>query len=194
MPYKSDFTELKQLEKPIEIQTADKRSKTYITHAGVVLIKHTNENNVTQITKLEPVFYQPHSPYHLLSQGSILRHGYYAYADEKKTSLRFKSNHKVFMTCYPMNSSDALHWLKTEVVKSKIDLFKDFIPKNIRIPKNLIAHKTIDYDIWHCCLGHPSKDVLRHASEATGGFPKVNIPNEDKDICPGCDKGKMTQH
>jgi len=83
--------------------------------------------------------------------------------------------------------------VKTGVIKSKIDLFKDFIPKNIRIPKNLIAHKTIDYDIWHRRLGHPSKDVLRHVSEATGGFPKVNIPNEDKGICPGCAKGKMTQ-
>ena len=71
-PHKSDFSELTPLKVPIPIQIADKHSKTYIMHVGTVYMKHTNENNVTQIIKLEPVYYQPHSLYHLLSQGSIL--------------------------------------------------------------------------------------------------------------------------
>ena len=49
----------------------------------------------------------------------------------------------------------------------------------------------IDYDIMHKRLGHPSKDVLRHARKHTPNFPsEVPTPQEDT-ICPGCTKGKM---
>ena len=38
----------------------------------------------------------------------------------------------------------------------------------------------IDYDIMHKRLGHPSKDVLRHACKHTCNFPlEVPTPKED---------------
>ena len=51
--------------------------------------------------------------------------------------------------------------------------------------------KIADYDIMHRCFAHPSKDVLRHATGNTQGFPNVLFPTEDP-ICPGCVEGKMT--
>src|SRR5258707_14399889 len=50
---------------------------------------------------------------------------------------------------------------------------------------------TVDYGTMHKRLGHPSKDVLRHASDSTKGFPKdLNYPNNSQ-TCPGCAQGKM---
>ena len=64
------------------------------------------------------------------------------------------------MTCFPMSTSDTLHWLNTEVVLKgfeQSDLTKASISK---FPKIMVAKKTLDYDTWHCHFGHPSKDVL----------------------------------
>ena len=44
----------------------------------------------------------------------------------------------------------------------------------------------------HRQFGHPSKDVLRHASGTTLGFPSITFPHEEC-ICPGCAEGKMTR-
>ena len=43
----------------------------------------------------------------------------------------------------------------------------------------------------HCRLGHPSKEVLRHAIDNIKGFPQgIKIPTTS-DVCPGCAQGKM---
>ena len=192
----SDFHDVRKLPEAIGLIMADNCSKVFITHVGTVLLKHTNKDNVTQITKLEPVYYQAHSSHRLLSQGAILRRGYYAYADTDHTSLRLKSNDKVFMTCYPMSTSDNLHWLKSNIVKNGKDVLRGLVPKDFLIPKRkaMIAHNTVDYNVWHRRLGHPSKDVLSHAPKVIKDFPKIEIPKTDKEICSGCAKGKMTQH
>ena len=49
----------------------------------------------------------------------------------------------------------------------------------------------VDYDLMHCCLGHPSKEVLKQAKDHTKGFPDgISIPTTSK-VCPGCVQGKM---
>ena len=54
-----------------------------------------------------------------------------------------------------------------------------------------MTSRPIDYDIMYKRLGHPSKDVLRHACKHMCNFPlEVPAPQEDT-ICPGCTKGKM---
>ena len=69
--FMSDFHDVRKLPEAIGLITADNRSKVFITHVGTVLLKHTNEDNVTQITKLEPVYYQAHSSHRLLSQAQF---------------------------------------------------------------------------------------------------------------------------
>ena len=35
-----------------------------------------------------------------------------------------------------------------------------------------------DYETWHKCLGHPSKEILSQLDKDVNGFKKVNIPKE----------------
>jgi GAG-pre-integrase domain len=52
---------------------------------------------------------------------------------------------------------------------------------------------TVDYDIMHRRFAHPSRDVLRHASENTQNFPSnMSFPSTDP-VCQGCTEGKMTR-
>ena len=44
----------------------------------------------------------------------------------------------------------------------------------------------------HCRFGHPSKDVLQHASGTTLKFPSITFLYKEH-ICPGCAEGKMTR-
>ena len=56
--------------------------------------------------------------------------------------------------------------------------------------KGLTMSCMLTYDIVHHCLGHPSKDMIRHAHKYTWNFPNVKIPNTDS-VCPGCTMGKL---
>ena len=49
---------------------------------------------------------------------------------------------------------------------------------------------SVDYDLLHCRLGHPSKDVLRAVQKRLKDFSDVKIPSQDL-ICPGCQLGKQ---
>ena len=50
---------------------------------------------------------------------------------------------------------------------------------------------SIDYDIMHRCLAHPSMDVLQHALGNSQRVPSILISKESP-IYPGCALGKMT--
>jgi hypothetical protein len=43
----------------------------------------------------------------------------------------------------------------------------------------------------HCCLAHPSKEVLQKARKYVKDFPDFPIP-EEVHVCPRCAQGKMT--
>jgi len=49
----------------------------------------------------------------------------------------------------------------------------------------------IDYELLHCRLGHPFKDVLRAACKHVKDFPSMTIPPVEP-ICPGCQLGKQS--
>ena len=49
---------------------------------------------------------------------------------------------------------------------------------------------TIDYELLHCWLRHPSKDVLRAAHKHMKDFLSMTIPSVES-ICPGCQLGKQ---
>ena len=56
--------------------------------------------------------------------------------------------------------------------------------------KGLTMTCTLTYDIVYHYLGHPSKDMIRHACKHMQNFPNVEISNMDS-ICPGCAMGKL---
>jgi hypothetical protein len=49
---------------------------------------------------------------------------------------------------------------------------------------------SVDYELLHCRMGHPSKDVLRAARKHIQDLSDVKIPMQDP-ICPGCQLGKQ---
>ena len=51
--------------------------------------------------------------------------------------------------------------------------------------------RSITYNILHKHLGHPSKEVIKHAKKHTKSLPDVKIPKEDS-ICNGCAKDKLS--
>ena len=97
------------------------------------------------------------------------------------SELQFR-NHKqnqLEFVCKPHEPGQTIYWLSAKLASADSLLAK-------------LVIKITDYDIMHRCFAHPSKDVLRHVSGNTQGFPSVLFPNEDP-ICPGCAEGKMTQ-
>ena len=81
--------------------------------------------------------------------------------------------------CEPHELGQTIYWLSAKLASA-----------DSLLAKSLIC--SVDYDIMHCRFGHPSKDVLRHASGTTLGSPSITFPHEEC-ICPRCAEGKMTR-
>jgi len=89
-------------------------------------------------------------------------------------------NLKTIVQCKPLIPEQSLYWLDA----STIDLLKSN-------DANTSLIYNVDYDLMHCCLGNPYKEVLRCAKDHTKGFPKgITIPTTTG-LCPGCAQGKM---
>ena len=91
------------------------------------------------------------------------------------TLILLESNTSVFQ-CGLLSSGEKLFWLQASSVTPTL--------------LNLVYKE--DYEFMHCCMGHPSKDVMHCALQNTKGFPKLNFP-KSKPLCPGCTQGKMPQ-
>ncbi len=115
---------------------------------------------------------------HLLSMGVFLQQGLCILGNSQHINLL--DNLKTIVRCKPLLPRQLLYWLDASTV--------DLLESN-DANTSLIYH--VDYDLMHHCLGHPSKEVLRHAKDHTKGFPKgINIPTTTG-LCPGCAQGKM---
>jgi len=94
--------------------------------------------------------------------------------------INLLDNKNTIVQCKPLLPGQSLYWLDA----STVDLFE-----SNDASASLIYN--VDYDLMHRRLGHPSKEVLRHAKDHTKGFPKgINIPTTTG-LCPGCAQGKM---
>ena len=95
--------------------------------------------------------------------------------------LEFRSHKSNWLeiVCEPHEPGQTIHWLSAKLASA-----------DSLLAKSLIC--SVDYDIMHGRFGHPSKDVLQHASGTTLGFPSITFPHEEC-ICPRCAEGKMTR-
>ena len=148
----------------------------FVEGTGTVLLKHyINETHVT--TRVHPVLYIPEMSIHLLSMGEFLQQGMCVLGNSLQITLQNKKHS--FVQCKPLMTGQTLYWLDAETT---------FI--NAQVVDTPDVYK-VDYDLMHCCLSHPSKEVLRHAKDHTKGFPDgITIPSTP-DLCPGCVQGKM---
>ena len=55
------------------------------------------------------------------------------------------------------------------------------------------AMSAVDYEFLHCCMGHPSKDVLKAGQKHIKDFLAIYIPSNEP-VCPGCPLGKQPLH
>ena len=148
----------------------------HIEGKGTVLLEH-KVNNKLVLTHLYPVYYIPKISTHLISMGQFLNDSLRVEGDAYHISLYDKT--QPMLTCKPLSFSQNIYWLDTSMtsVQAKASLFNTIY--------------SVDYDLLHRCLGHPSKDVISNARSKMKGFPQdLKIPT-DTPVCPGCVQGKM---
>ena len=113
----------------------------------------------------------------LLSMGEFLQQGMHVLGNLQQISLSHM-NH-LFVQCKPLMTGQTLYWL--DATSTAVEAQSVIMP---------IIY-TVDYDLMHRRLGHPSKEVFQRAMDNTKGFPDgIKIPTT-QDVCPGCAQGKM---
>ena len=134
----------------------------------------------TKVTiRLYPVFHVPGISHRFLSVETLLNQGLMLQGSSSSLDFRTQETNRLEFTCEPHELGQTIYWLSAKLASA-----------DSLLAKSLIC--SVDYDIMHCHFGHPSKDVLRHASGTTLEFPSIAFPTKEC-ICPGCAEGKMTR-
>ena len=128
---------------------------------------------------LYPVFYVPGIKHRFLSVGTLLNQGLMLRGSSSHFKFRSHRLNRLEIVCEPHELGQTIYWLSAKLASA-----------DSLLAKSLVC--SVDYDIMHRRFGHPSKDVLQHASETTLGFPSITFPHEQH-ICPQCAEGKMTR-
>ena len=149
---KDDLVDLEELEKPIPLKTAN--SFTQITARGTVLIQKHNK-----VYKLDPVYYVPDLNQRLISLGQLLNDGYESHGTTERIVIKDKKGTN-FLSFEKLFSHDTLYWLRH--TKQQLHTICD----------NGFTY-SLNYDLLHQHVGHPSKEVLRHMKDHTRGFPEI---------------------
>jgi hypothetical protein len=163
----NDFVVYEAIPEKIQVLTAT--TTTDIIGVGTVII-----NTRQGAHRISPVWYIPDLTTRLLSLGQFLQSGLSSRGSARAISLY--TNEERTLTFYPRSKDDTIY-----VIESLLGTQEDSAFDTIH---------TVDFDIMHQRLSHPSSEVMRRAFRYVKDFPKVEIP--DKHICPGCAQGKMT--
>jgi hypothetical protein len=117
---------------------------------GTVLLSYPlfNSKKGIEETKtlcIRDVLFVPHITQRILSLGEFLDQGMHVYGDaHMMTLILLKSLTPVFQ-CSPLFMGEKLFWLQASSIT----------------PTSLNLVIVEDYELMHCCLGHPSKEVMR---------------------------------
>ena len=167
-----DFIEYTPASKDERIPVSTAANTIYVRGKGTVLLSH-NVGDQMITTRLHPVLYIPEITTRILSLGTFLQQGLNLSGHAPQISLAYK--HETLIVCKPLIYGQTIYWLDATTRSQR-------------------AHQliyTVDYDLMHRRLGHPSKDVMSHARNTVKGFPDtVTIPS-NAPVCPGCAQGKM---
>ena len=106
-----------------------------------------------------------------MSLGQFLLGGYTVTSDDKSIVL---TKDKIEALCFlPRWPDNSIFELQTTVTAQTVS--------------------SISFSITHCCFAHPSPEVLRQIPKNTSLPPNFDVSKEIS-LCPGCAKGRMTQH
>jgi hypothetical protein len=171
----NDFIEYTPFKPSERSPIATASNVIYIEGKGTVLLKHKVDNKLVT-TRLYPVLYIPKLTTRLISMGEFLQQGLRVSGDYCSISLL--SKHETIISCKPVFPGQTVYWLDASI--------SDVEAKNV-----YPCVYSVDHNLMHKRLGHPSRDILQHSKDNTKGFPEgVTIPNK-LPVCPGCAKGKM---
>ena len=175
-PVFSDFITFTQFKEPHRVNTASSPLAQY--GFSTVLLQYPiyskKGKESIKTLRIHDVLFVPHITQRILSLGDFLNQGMHIYGDMHCITLILLESNTPIFQCKPLSSGEKLFWLRASSVT----------PTSL----NLVYKE--NYELMHCHMGHPSKDVTHHALQNTKGFPKLNFPKSDP-LCPGCTQGKM---
>jgi hypothetical protein len=163
----NDFVEFEDCQ-PVLVRTAT--SSTFITGKGTVYLK-LNDRHL----RISPVYYVEDLSARLLSLGQFMQHGLYTRGSICEVALYDERTNKEFVTFHPRSEEDTIY-----VIKSLV---------GAEISAHITTIHSIDFEVMHRRMAHPSKEVLQKARKHTKGIPEIEIPREH--VCSGCAQGKM---
>ena len=178
----SNLSEYQEIsDKDFSVQTASKSPSLAVKGVGSMFLTISRgPKKRTEVTIwLYPVFYVPGINHRFLSVGTLLNQGLTLWGSSSSLEFRTQETNRIEFTCEPHEPGQTIYWLSAKLASA-----------DSLLAKSLIC--SVDYDIMHRRFSHPSKDVLRHASGTTLGFPSIAFPAEEH-ICPGCAEGKVTR-
>ena len=171
-PHHSDFVNYVELkgDDHIPVQTAG--GIIHVTGCGCVLNRWMDHvHKKSHLLDLHGACHIPNLGVHLISLGQLLNHGAKVQRDMHQINVLYGDG--ILLAPFtPGRLGSNMYTLESLPLKG------------------LSMTYMLTYDIVHCHLGHPSKDVIHHACKHTQNFPDVKIPNTDS-ICPGCAMGKL---
>ena len=129
----------------------------------------TSRTKSENLICLYPVFYIPGINHQFLSVETLLNQGLMLRGSLSHLEFRSHKSNQVEIMCEPHEPDQTIYWLGAKLASA-----------DSLLAKSLIC--SVDYNIMHCQFSHPSKDVLRHASGTTLGFPSITFPHEVPDV------------
>ena len=191
MPFLADFLTYKKLPKPVNVGTAGTEVIQFLG-IGTVAFK-AKVGNVQKQIYLRHVYYSPSGDRHIcLLQWLTMKLKMKLYTDAKITCV-FDSRNEVFLEGTRLIPRNILHWFHGKPIHQTgaLGLLVDLDIKSLStVQCATVTNNFNSYDLWHSRLGHPNPQTMRHATRATDGIEKLDIPTKTP-LCPDCQIGKM---
>jgi hypothetical protein len=165
--YKKDFVEYVEYALPRYSQTAN--GKAPILGEGTVIVDYKGSS-----VRLSPVIYMPTCNLKLISMGTLLKDNCLTINAGPGRIDFFDKCAKRVVLSFHSYGADTMFWIRAPTM----------------LPQATHSLASVDYELLHRRMGHPSKDVLRAARKHLKDFLDVKIPTQDP-ICPGCQLGRQ---
>jgi len=170
-PFKDDFAHLGN---QVHHAIVANRQKVSMYNPGKIIIQSKDE--WAEPLVLSEVWYAPHAAHRLMSVPTLTSQGYRCTINDRESNI-WNANERLVIQAKALSPENNLHWFQS----------KRITPTDGSI--HLLA-KEDSYNLWHHCLGHPSKNALHAAPSHVTGMPSVALLDTDTS-CKGCTLGKM---
>ncbi len=143
-------------------------SHTNIVGKGTVILTVADRT-----VRINPVYYIPDLSSRLLSLGQFLKSGLHSRGSAREITIY--EEHRIFLNFIPRHDDDSIYVIWSTV--------------GAAVNAHIKTIYSIDFEVMHRRMAHPSKDVMQKARKHVKDFPDIEIP--EKHICSGCAQGKM---